>query len=83
MKIYKSKKGAKKFKDGKEVKEPKMMLKKKRGKGMAGSMAEKRRAYYDTIIEHASERTGVNTKKALKDIFFNPKDYKPYKSKKK
>ena len=55
MKIYKSKKGAKKFKDGKEIKEPKMMLKRKRdGKSMSAKMRE-----------FMMERSGVNTKKAL------------------
>jgi phage/plasmid-associated DNA primase len=56
-----------KFKDGKEV----------------TYSDAKRRAYYDTFNEYASESAGVNTRKALRDIARNPKDYKPYKSKKK
>lgn len=55
MKIYKSKKGAKKFKDGKEIKEPKMMLKKKRGKGIASSMA-------DMVRERREETLGAKSK---------------------
>ena len=73
MKIYKSKKGVKKFKDGKEIKEPKMMLKRKRD---SKSVSAKR---HEFMMEHA----GPKTKKALRDIARNPKNYKPYKSKKK
>mgnify|MGYP003142090448 CR=1 FL=1 len=63
MKIYKSKKGAKKFKDGKEIKEPKMMLKRKRdGKSMSD-----RQAMQEKMLESMTERTGVNTIKALKN----------------
>jgi len=61
MKIYKSKKGAREFKDGKEVKEikkPKMMLKKKRGKGIAGSMA-------DIARERREETLGANMKSLI------------------
>jgi hypothetical protein len=73
MKVYKSKKGARRFKDGKEIKEPKMMLKRKRdGK----SVSTARREF---MMEHA----GAKTKEVLRDIAKNPKNYKPYKSKKK
>ena len=79
MKIYKSKKGAKKFKDGKEIKEPKMMLKRK----MNGKSISDRQAMQEKMREFMMERTGVKTKKALRAIARNPKDYNPYKSKKK
>tara|TARA_Y100001938_G_scaffold124478_1_gene174529 strand:- start:325 stop:570 length:246 start_codon:yes stop_codon:yes gene_type:complete len=79
MKTYKSKKGARKFKDGKEVKEPKMMLKRKRdGKRMSARQAMKER-----MREFMMERAGAKTTKTLRDIARNPKNYKPYKSKKK
>ena len=58
MKTYKSKKGARKFKDGKEIKKPKMMLKKKRGKGIAGSMA-------DIARERREETLGANMKSLI------------------
>jgi len=65
MKIYKSKKGARKFKDGKEVKEikePKMMLKKKRGKGIAGSMADIARERREVTLG-AKSKVLMNAKK--------------------
>ena len=65
--LKKLKPKTRKFKDGKEV----------------THSDAKRRAYYDTFNEYASERAGVDTRKALRDIARNPKNYKPYKSKKK
>ena len=79
MKTYKSKKGARKFKDGKEIKKPKMTLKRKRD----SKSVLARQAIQERMREFMMERAGANTKKALRDIARNPKKYKPYKSKKK